>query len=274
MLTFVPTPIGNIQDITLRALRAIKESDVILCEDTRVTSFLLDQLKKQGFISDSRLSLMPLHSHNEQEFLERIEPSFFERNILYMSDAGMPCVSDPGYLLVRYAQSHQIPYTVLPGASALLTLYVASGGMGKEFLFFGFLPHKQQQRRKELGRLMGLGVDVIVYESPHRLLESLRDIRLICPAQRIFLAKEMTKYFEHYYFGNIQDILQQLESEVIRGEWAMVLYASPQNAQTQLSLQDLETLNIPPKIYAKILAKMQGKSTKECYNALLEKKSL
>ncbi len=269
----MPTPIGNLQDITVRALKLIETCAVILCEDKRVVSSLLSLLHSKGLIALARPKLVALHSHNEKRFLECLSPSFFEQDILYMSDAGMPCVSDPGAALICYAQQNDIPYTVLPGASAALSVFVASGSLNKEFLFYGFLPHKQQQRRQELFRLFDLEQDVIMYESPHRLFESLKDMAYINSAREIFIAKEMTKHYECYHRGSVQDILIWLEEQVVRGEWAILLYGCKNKATLSLNLQDVESLGLPPKIYAKIIAKMQNRNVKECYREIIALKS-
>ncbi len=140
MLTLVPTPIGNIGDMSLRAIEALSEADTLLCEDTRVTKKLIHILKEryQTTFKENQ-TFISLHSHNEQAFVEKLEPSFFEQNIVYASDAGMPGVSDPGQALVSYCIKNDVKYDVLPGANAVLTAFVASGFIETQMLFFGFL---------------------------------------------------------------------------------------------------------------------------------------
>ena len=144
MLTLVPTPIGNIGDITLRAMEALGSADTLLCEDTRVTKKLIQILKERyNLTCKENQEFISLHSHNEHHFVQNLSPDFFEKNVVYASDAGMPGISDPGAVLVRYCIENKISYDVLPGANAVLTSYVASGFNETSFLFFGFLPHKR-----------------------------------------------------------------------------------------------------------------------------------
>jgi 16S rRNA (cytidine1402-2'-O)-methyltransferase len=138
MLTLVPTPIGNIADISLRAMDALRDADILLCEDTRVTKKLLHILNERYNLERKEQNFISLHSHNEQAFIEKTTPEFFEKNVVYVSDAGMPGISDPGQLLVRYCQDNDVEYDVLPGANALLTAFVASGFVNTQMLFFGF----------------------------------------------------------------------------------------------------------------------------------------
>ncbi len=150
MLTLVPTPIGNIADISLRALQALQDADILLCEDTRVTKKLLHILEERHGLIRKEQQFISLHSHNEAAFVEKLTPDFFNDNVVYVSDAGMPGISDPGQLLVRYCLDHGIVYDVLPGANALLTAFVASGFVQTQMLFFGFLPHKGKERKSAL----------------------------------------------------------------------------------------------------------------------------
>jgi len=140
LFSLVPTPIGNIGDISLRAIEALSEADILLCEDTRVTKKLIHILKERYNTSfKENQEFISLHSHNEKSFIEKLESSFFEQNIVYVSDAGMPGISDPGQMLVRYCIDNNIAYDVFPGANALLTAFVASGFIETQMLFFGFL---------------------------------------------------------------------------------------------------------------------------------------
>ncbi|MDQ1268640.1 MAG: rRNA (cytidine1402-2-O)-methyltransferase, partial [Campylobacterota bacterium] len=151
LLTLIPTPIGNIGDITLRAIEALGDADTLLCEDTRVTKKLIQILKERyGSSFKPEQNFISLHSHNEKEFIQNLTPAFFEQNVVYVSDAGMPGISDPGQVLVRYAQENGIKYDVLPGANALLTAFVASGFVETKMLFWGFLPHKGKDRAASL----------------------------------------------------------------------------------------------------------------------------
>ena len=141
MLSLVPTPIGNIADISLRSLEVLSVADIILCEDTRVTKKLIHLLKERHNLTMSEPQFLSLHSHNESEFVAKLSPDFFKVNVVYVSDAGMPGISDPGQLLVRYCLDHGVKYDILPGANAVLSAFVASGFCETKMLFLGFLPH-------------------------------------------------------------------------------------------------------------------------------------
>ena len=164
MLLFVPTPIGNLDDISKRAFLALNDAEIVFCEDTRVTKKLLNLLNiplNKEFIS--------LHSHNEDKVLSKLDPQTLKsKNCVYVSDAGMPGISDPGSKLVKFAQKHNIPYSVIPGANAALTAFVASGFEG-DFCFHAFLPHKGKEREEKLKEILNSGKIAILYESPHRI---------------------------------------------------------------------------------------------------------
>lgn len=177
MLTLVPTPIGNIGDISLRAIEVLSGAEILLCEDTRVTKKLIHILKER-YKTDFRENqeFISLHSHNEKYFVEKLEKQFFEQNVVYVSDAGMAGVSDPGQMLVRYCIDNGVEYDVLPGANAVLTAFVASGFVETQMLFWGFLPHKGKERASSLQGALNSGYTTIVYESPHRLEKLLNEL--------------------------------------------------------------------------------------------------
>ncbi len=269
MLTLVPTPIGNIGDISLRAMETLSQADVLLCEDTRITKKLLHILneryhhavkKEQRFIS--------LHSHNEHRFVEKLDISFFEQNVVYVSDAGMPGISDPGQLLVRYCIDNGIAYDVLPGANAVLTAFAASGFVETQMLFFGFLPHKGSDRSSALQRALYNGFTTVLYESPHRLGRLLDELEAEVPGRRLFLAKELTKKFQRYLHGSAREIAGILSGD-FRGEWVVVIEAGPVR-QSSLGEQDILSLDMPKKSAAKLIAKMTGESPKACYKRLVD----
>lgn len=244
---------------------------MILCEDTRVAKRLIYLLNQKSLLAPKEYRYIALHSHNEADFLAEVEPAFFEQAVVYMSDAGMPCISDPGAGLVRYMQAHGLPYTVLPGANALLTLFAASGSENRDFFFYGFLPHKPKEREAEWLRLLAMDCDVIFYESPHRIMEFFSELERIAPTRELFAAKELTKIHERFYKGSARDIQDRLKQESTKGEWAILLYRGAKQEEAILTLGDLASLEIPPKVRAKILAKMTGKSVEECYKAGLDK---
>lgn len=265
MLTLLPTPIGNLQDITLRSLEVLKRAEVLICEDMRVSKRLIHLLVQKELLSHKEYRYLSLHSHNSEQFLSQISADFFLQEVVYMSDAGMPCVSDPGAILVEYAQKHGIAYSVLPGANALLTLFVASGSTSSQFFFHGFLPHKSKERTNELYGLLAMRCDVILYESPHRLEALLCELKNLAPNREIFLAKELTKLHEKFYRGSAQVLQERLREDSYKGEWSILIYKDESAKEPILTLGELATLEIPPKIRAKILAKMSGRSIKECY---------
>lgn len=256
--------------MTLRSLEALKCAEIIICEDTRVGKRLIQLLNEREILPIKEYQFYSFHSHNEKSFLSQISRNFFERDVVYMSDAGMPCVSDPGAGLVRYAQDNGILYTVLPGANALLTVFAASGSASKEFYFYGFLPHKSRERASELLRILEFDCDLILYESPHRLLELLDELEQLAPGREIFAGKELTKLHERFYKGMPNEIKSKLKAETRKGEWAVLIYRdSARSCAQSLSLADLATLELPPKVRAKIMSKMTGKSVEECYKTML-----
>ena len=269
MLTLVPTPIGNIADISLRAMDALVNADVLLCEDTRVTKKLLHILKERYAKTPQRpQQFIAVHSHSEHRFLEKTDPSFFEQNVVYVSDAGMPGVSDPGQLLVRYCIDRGIAYDVLPGANAVLTAFAASGFADTQILFFGFLPHKGKDRSSALMQALYSGYTTVLYESPHRLEKLLGEIAAEAPQRRLFAAKELTKMHQRYLHGTASQILETLGGN-FKGEWAVVIEGGEQRG-TSLGEQDILSLDLPKKAAAKLIAKITGENPKSCYQRLLD----
>lgn len=269
MLSLVPTPIGNIGDISLRAIEVLRNADTLLCEDTRVTKKLIHILKERyqtAFKENQKF--ISLHSHNEKSFVEKLEPSFFEQNIVYASDAGMPGVSDPGQILLRYCIDNDVEYDVLPGANALLTAFVASGFIETKMLFYGFLDHKGDSRSAGLQEALHNGFTTILYESPHRLEKLLLEIEKEEPLREIFLAKELTKKYQRYVHGCASEILEKLDKN-FKGEWVVVIKASDKHNASAISENDVLALDLPKKVQAKLICKITGENTKECYNRLL-----
>ena len=270
VLTLVPTPIGNLEDISKRALSALLEAELIFCEDTRVTKKLLSLLSEKNNLNFNCTEFKSYHSHNEQQVLKTLQPSDFDKNIVYVSDAGMPCVSDPGATLVQYAIDNDLKYDVIPGANAVLTAFAMSGFEHTEFTFFGFLAHKGKERHTKLNQVMQSSILSILYESPHRLLKTLEEISKIDENRTIFLAKELTKKFQKTYKDNASNLYEKFKSENIKGEWVIVLEPTV-FAGEPLDISDIENLDIAPKTKAKLLAKMKGLKTKEVYQELLAK---
>jgi len=251
-------------------MTALSEADTLLCEDTRVTKKLLHILKERyNFHTKEDQEFISLHSHNEKEFIQKIEPSFFEKNIVYVSDAGMPGVSDPGQALVRYCIDYGIEYDIFPGANALLTAFVASGFVETQMLFFGFLDHKGSSRSAGLQKALHNGYTTVLYESPHRLAKLLDEIASEEPNRQIFLAKELTKKYQSYFHGTAREISKKLAGNH-RGEWVVVIQASEAQASSAISQKDILSLDIPKKMQAKLISKITGENTKACYQRLLE----
>lgn len=269
MLSLLPTPIGNIGDISLRTIEVLKDADILLCEDTRVTKKLIHILKERyNTVFKENQEFISLHSHNEKSFVEKLEKSIFLKNIVYVSDAGMPGVSDPGQVLVRFCIDNEIEYDVLPGANALLTAFVASGFVETQMLFFGFLDHKGTSRAEGLLQALHNGYTTILYESPHRLDKLLLEIDKEEPDRELFLAKELTKKYQKYLHGTAGEILKNLDGNY-RGEWVVVIKASTAQSTSAVSQNDILALDLPKKVQAKLICKITGENTKECYNRLL-----
>ncbi|MFK5881616.1 MAG: 16S rRNA (cytidine(1402)-2'-O)-methyltransferase [Sulfurospirillum sp.] len=271
MVYLIPTPIGNIDDISVRSLKLLTEIQVLFCEDTRVTKKLLNLLSSRHNIKFKIQRYISFHSHNDKKVLSSLSKDFFVCNIAFMSDAGMPCVSDPGANLVEYCQDKKIQYEVLPGANAALLAYASSGFDSSRFTFYGFLPHKGKEREKSLGEVVNLTNPAIIYEAPHRIEKLALELATICPQRKLFAIKEATKKFEKKFFSKSSDFPDFLNSINTKGEWALVLDPKEQEKGEKIDETDIKNLDIHPKQKAKLLSKLSGKSIKECYNMLCEK---
>jgi len=271
LLYFVATPIGNLEDISKRALRVLKLSSLIICEDTRVAKKLFALLEEKFQIDLKNKKFLSLHSHNAQKRLEKLDISLLKENIIsYLSDAGMPAISDPGCELVKFCQENGIDYEVLPGANALLLAYASSGFCESQFSFFGFLPHKGKQREEELNRVLNSPINSIIYESPHRLLKLLKEISQKDPNRELFLIKEATKMYETKFKNKASILYEELKDEKIKGEWVVVVKKSDSKLKGEITKDDILKLNISKKEKAKLLSKISNLSVKECYNLLLK----
>lgn len=219
MLYIVPTPIGNLKDITLRALEVLRDVDLILAEDTRVSGNLLRHYE----ISKPLLSY---HDHNEHQILKNvIEKLKSGMNIALVSDAGTPLISDPGFLLVRECMKNEIQVVPLPGASALTSALSASGLPTDKFHFEGFLPHKKG-RNKRWEFLQTYPGTLIFYESPHRLLKLLNEIQEHLGAETLVtVAKEISKIYEEFRHDNISEIIRQYDDNTkLKGEYVVLAF--------------------------------------------------
>ncbi|CRF45546.1 16S rRNA (cytidine(1402)-2'-O)-methyltransferase [Helicobacter heilmannii] len=278
MLTLSAIPIGNLKDITWRALEALASCDVCLCEDVRVGKRLLFLLKQQEWATPLRSAqekqFLPFHSHNQEAFLRQTPPNFFtDQEVVFISDAGMPCVSDPGAKLVAFAQEHNIAYEVLPGASACVGAYSASGFESGGFAFVGFLPPKAQDRRACLAKLKGQGGVFVFYESPKRLLDTLEDLNALFSHSSLFAIKELSKLHEQRFKGSVLEVATQLKalqgSKALLGEWVLVLHCQ-EEAEASLSYTQISQMSLPPKIKVKLLAQLTNTAPKTLYAQTLE----
>ena len=275
-LYVVATPIGNLEDITLRALRILKEVDVIACEDTRHTQKLLNHY---GIAK----TLVSYHEHNEMtrspELLIQLEQG---AKVALVSDAGMPLVSDPGYRLVTLCVRHKIPVVPIPGPSAMLAALAAAGLLAEEFLFVGFLPQRSGERRRMLERLRIEERTIIFYEAPHRVAESIADAQEILGDRAACIAREVTKLHEEFLRGRLSQLAECLAESPARGEITLVI-APPeptvmrgQGDSTQSLSDRVEELirqaKVDRKEALKLAAKERGITRRAAYDQLLQAK--
>ncbi len=270
-LYLVGTPIGNLEDITLRALHVLKQVDLIACEDTRHTATLLNHYG----IDKPTISY---HEHNEltraPELIVHLERG---DNIAVVSDAGMPGVSDPGYRLVALALRHHIRVVPIPGASAFLSALVASGLATDSFHFSGFLPAKVGARRTALEAIRNSPRTQVFYEAPHRIVECLRDVVEVLGAERhVVIAREVTKIHEEFLRGRADEVLAQLEQrDEIRGEITLLIGRAEETAHAHASaktiaqrVKELRDEKLDEKTALKQAAKEFGLSKSAAYREL------
>lgn len=216
LLTFIATPIGNLEDISKRALKVLSECDAILCEDTRHSAILLE---RYGI----RKPLHSYHKFKEKRALERVlEELESGKNLVLISDAGTPCISDPGALLAAACAARGIPFTAVPGPCSLIQALVLSGMIAERFQFVGFLPKKPEKLLRQI--LFYPGVTV-AFESPHRLIETLEVIAKLDPERRVAAAREMTKTFEEVLRGTGGELLAHFQKIPPKGEFVLCIEA-------------------------------------------------
>jgi len=218
----VGTPIGNLEDISVRALRILKEADIIAAEDTRNTKKLCNY-----FEIDT--PLMSYHEHNLAVGGEKLLTFLQEgKTIALVSDAGLPCISDPGADIVEKAIAQNFPVVPIPGPNAAITALIASGLTPQPFFFHGFLNRGKKDRRQQLEQLKKRQETILLYEAPHRLKETLKDMEAILGNRRIVLARELTKKFEEFLRGTLAEAVEWSQTEEIRGEFCIVLEGNQQ----------------------------------------------
>lgn len=267
-LYLIGTPIGNLADMTLRALAAIQGMDVLFCEDTRVTRKLLEAY------GISKI-LKTYHTHNEKEgnlqILKLVEEG---KTVGLVSDAGMPLISDPGMSLVATFREKNLPVTVMPGASAGVTALVSSGLPSETFHFVGFLASKDKQRESQLKSLKHLSSTLIFYEAPHRLLKTLDSLKAVFGNRKASVARELTKKFEEVSQDSLENLLEDYKKRsALKGEF-VVLVEGYQAEAPQLGERDealkvaLQKLSV--KDAAQLVSHLTGQSKKDLYQRALE----
>lgn len=218
VLYVVATPIGNLRDITLRALDVLREVDVVVCEDTRRALKLLShyEIKKH---------LVALHARNEKESSKKVLKILQDgKNVAYVSDAGTPAISDPGSVLVTEARKQGVTVVPIPGASAAVTLLSVAGVFGKTVIFEGFLSPRQGRRKKRLIDLMETDCSIVIYESPYRMVRLLTDIRDIDENRYVVVGKELTKAYENVIRGLSKEVLEAfLQLKAVKGEYVVLI---------------------------------------------------
>jgi 16S rRNA (cytidine1402-2'-O)-methyltransferase len=225
VLYVVATPIGNLEDISLRALRILKEVDLIAAEDTRHTRILLDHY-------EIRTPLVSYHEHNEKTQAPRLaERLAHGEDVALVSDAGTPAISDPGYRLVVEALRIGIRVTPIPGASALASALSASGLPTDRFVFEGFLPSKKSERESRLEALRGERRTVVFYEAPHRLKDALTAMQRILADREIVVGRELSKIHEEFLRGTIDEVIAQLAEREVKGEITIIVHGAPDAEQ-------------------------------------------
>jgi 16S rRNA (cytidine1402-2'-O)-methyltransferase len=274
-LYVVGTPIGNLEDITIRALRILKEVDFIACEDTRRTQQLLERY-------DIKTPMVSYHEHNEltraPELIIRMEEG---ASIALVSDAGMPLVADPGFRLVKLAMRHNIPVVPVPGASAFVAVLAAAGLPVNEFRFVGFLPSKRLARLRLLKGLQGERT-VVFYEAPHRVVETLEDVLESLGDRPLVLAREVTKLHEEFLRGLVSEVLLSLKARPVKGEITLVLGPHDEHAERPAGLPErsirqdvsraMSEQGLDERAALKTVAKARGISKSEAYRQLQNEK--
>ena len=273
-LFLVGVPIGHEEDITVRALNTLKNVSTIVAEDTRKAKRLLSTLGVSG------KNMFSHGNHNEHQTVSRVvELLLTGENIAYISDAGMPGISDPGYLLVRAALENNIPHVVIPGVTAVTTAITGSGLACDRFYFHGFLPRKSGERTTTLENLTHLPATLLFYEAPHRVLDTLADMAKLWPNRNCVAARELTKTYEEYVRGTVTEVLQNFTArKEILGEFTLLIAgASAENTLTTESIETLIQQKLEEGAHAKDirdeLSSVFSGSKKELYSKILEIKS-
>ena len=269
-LYIVATPIGNLEDITLRAIKILKEVDIIAAEDTRHTLKLLNHLE----ISKPLISY---HRHNEEIKTENlIEHLLNGKNIALVSDAGTPGISDPGEVIVKKCIEEGITIVPIPGACAMINALICSGIDTKEFIFLGFLPLNKKLRKNKLDEINNSKKTIILYEAPHKLINTLNDLKNILGNRKVVLARELTKIHEEFIRGNINEIIEK--SENLKGEMVLIIEGNKE-IQEKFNFEEIsfekhykiyEDQGLEKKEIIKKIAKDRGINKNEVYQKFLK----
>lgn len=272
ILYLVPTPIGNLEDMSFRAIRILKEADLIAAEDTRNTRKLCNY-----FEIDT--PVVSYHEHNKESSGEKLIQKILQGlKVALVSDAGMPAISDPGYELVTAAISEQVTVVPLPGANAALTSLIASGISCQPFYFYGFLNRNKKEKRNELESLKKQSATLIFYESPHRLKETLAIMLDVLGNRNMAICRELTKKYEEFIRGSLEEIIAWSEKDEIRGEFCLIVDGNFLQEEEETSWWELLSLeehvnhyinanNISSKEAIKQTAKDRGINKREVYQA-------
>ncbi|MGO3732131.1 MAG: 16S rRNA (cytidine(1402)-2'-O)-methyltransferase [Vagococcus sp.] len=252
-LFLVPTPIGNLEDITFRAIRVLKEATIIASEDTRNTQKLLNHFE----IHTKQISL---HEHNANERVPELIDRLISGDVIaQVSDAGMPSISDPGHELVKEAINHDIPVISLPGATAGVTALIASGLSPQPFLFHGFLPRKLGEQKDVLTDLKRVKGTIIFYESPHRIVKTLESIgNVLGKSRQVVLCRELTKIHEEYTRGTIEELATFFNEQKIKGECCLMV-----EGFDGVEPEDAETLDLSVMEHVDMLMKQDNMTSKQ-----------
>ena len=238
ILYLVPTPIGNLEDMSFRAVRILKEADLIAAEDTRNTKRLCNYFEIQT-------PVVSYHEHNKESSGEKLIHKIKEgMKIALVSDAGMPAISDPGYELVLAAINEKVTVVPLPGANAALPALIASGLICQPFYFYGFLNRSKKEKKTELESLKKQTGTLIFYESPHRLKETLMSMYDVLGNRKIAICRELTKKFEEFIRGTLEEIIEWANQDEIRGEFCLIVEGADENKLKQEEMNWWETLSI------------------------------
>ena len=264
---FIPTPIGNLEDMTIRAINTLKEVDIIACEDTRESKKLLDyyQIKK---------STTSYHKFNEQSKSEEIIKNA-KNGISYgiITDQGMPGISDPGHILIKKCIEENISYTILPGASALITALVGSGLDNDSFSYYGFIPKKQKDKKILYDKLSKEDKTSIIFDTPHNLLNTIKDFKEIFPERKLCLARELSKKFEEYLLVDIDKINE--EDLTLKGEFVLILSGKVDKENKTLSdfkeeIDEMLDEGMKTKDISKIISKKSNFPKNDIYEYILK----